>query len=76
MLVLYSGCGHGACCLVMVTLHCHVGVAVISGWGVGHDQLSMAVGGHQQWWVVSAVGGGAELRGSRWGMVVVEEQAM
>ena len=37
--------GRGAHCLVMVTWHCRVGIAVVVGCSVGCEWLSMAVGG-------------------------------
>ena len=49
----YSRCGRGARCLVMVTWRFRVGVAVMSGCGVGHEQLSMAVGGRRRQWAMS-----------------------
>ena len=59
----------------MVTWRFHIGVVVVSGCGVGHERLLMAVGGRRRQWAMSAVGGDAEPGGVDVGMVVVEEQA-
>ena len=61
--------------MVMVTWRCRIGVAVVSGCSVGHEQLLTAVGGCRRLWAMSAMGGvlsqGVNVR-----MVVVEEQAV
>ena len=58
----------------MVTWHCHIGVAVVSGCRVGRERLSTAVGGCRRLWAMSAVGSVLS-QGVDMGMVVVEEQA-
>ena len=59
----------------MVTWHCRVGVALVSGCRVGRERLSTAVGGCRRLWAMSAVGGVLS-KGVDVGMVVVEEQAV